>query len=216
VQAGGRARPAIHTNFATASSYSGSRKAQLFRNLIVVRDFSSGNYHLFPMGRSMSVKYSPLLGYGLFVTALLATAAWAAFWGWALWRAVALALAWSEIRDVSRLNRLFSGNRRALTENAFPRIWLSLLAFYSPLLPAWADRVHLFAWRAVLISAQEKLHQMLDAGDACSAPHATVAKHLKHTPRLNNGLPGGSHSGRQTFALLACGIGLIRIRSHGE
>jgi hypothetical protein len=89
VQAGGRARPAIHTKFAPASSYFGSRKAQIFRNLLAVRDFCSGSFHFFPMGRSMSVKYSPLLGYGLFVTALLATAGWAAFWGWALWRAVA-------------------------------------------------------------------------------------------------------------------------------
>lgn len=60
---------------------------------MVVRDFSLRQLPLFPNGAFMSVKYSPLLGHGLFVTALLATAGWAAFWGWALWRAVALALA---------------------------------------------------------------------------------------------------------------------------
>jgi hypothetical protein len=42
---------------------------------------------------------------------------------------------------------------------------------------------------------------MLDVGDACSAPHATVAKHHDHTRRLNNRLHGRLRSGSKCLLL---------------
>ena len=66
--------------------------AHIFRNLVVIRDFLFGDYHFFPTGAQMSA-YHPKLAYGLMIVALVATAGWAAFWVWVLWRAVAWALA---------------------------------------------------------------------------------------------------------------------------
>jgi hypothetical protein len=55
-------------------------------------DLPSGKLPIFPDG-AMDMDRNPLwLAYGLFVTAFVATAGWAAFLGWTLWRAVSWTL----------------------------------------------------------------------------------------------------------------------------
>jgi hypothetical protein len=86
------ARPAVQKRLPIGKFLFRVSMVHLFRNLIVARDFSFGDCHFFPTGAQMSA-YHPKLAYGLMIMALGATAGWAAFWGWALWRAVAWALA---------------------------------------------------------------------------------------------------------------------------